>query len=211
MAEKEGKKKRKKELKAQKKAAAEAKEGEKSDKNDQQTAATPSGGGVLQWIVMAVVIAISSGSGFTLGRLFAGSRASGDPNALVQEPPKKKHKQEKTGPTAEQQEVWHYEELEPVIANPDVPGSTRYVRVVLILEMSGELDKTEGMKFLNAKKHALINWLNIYLKSLTLEELRGDKNMKRIQSRILDAFNEQLWPDSKPKIKKVLLKEFAIQ
>lgn len=204
MAEKEDRKKQKKELKAQKKP-------EKNDKNDQQTAATASGGGALQWIVMAVVIAVLSGSGFILGRLFAGPRASADPNAIVQEPPKKHHKQEETDPTAEQQEVWHYEKLEPVVANPDVPGSMRYIRAVLTLEMSGELDRIEGEKFLNAKKPVLINWLNIYLKSLTLEELRGDKNMKRIQARILDAFNEQLWPDSKPKIKNVLLKEFAIQ
>ena len=57
----------------------------------------------------------------------------------------------------------------------------------------------------------LTNWLTIYLASLSLEDIRGDRNLKRIQIQILDAFNEQLFPNQKPKIKRVLFKEFAIQ
>jgi flagellar basal body-associated protein FliL len=57
----------------------------------------------------------------------------------------------------------------------------------------------------------LKNWLTIYLSSQTIEDIGGDKNLRRIQSQILDAFNERLFPNTKPKIKEVLFKEFAVQ
>ena len=56
-----------------------------------------------------------------------------------------------------------------------------------------------------------LGWLTVYLASLHLEDIRGDNNLKRIQSQVMDAFNEKLFPDSKPKIKNVLFKEFAVQ
>jgi len=196
---------------AEKKDVKDTKKAAKSQNGDQQVPGAPSSGGPLQWIIMAVVIVGFSGSGFILGRLFAVSGAAGDPRAIVGDQPRKQDQPEKTGAPNASLKAWNYEKLEPVVANPDVPGSMRYVRIALVLEMSPELDKTEGEKFLDEKSPILINWLNIYLMSLTLEDLRGDKNMKRIQSQILDAFNEQLWPESKPKIEKVLLKEFAVQ
>jgi hypothetical protein len=41
--------------------------------------------------------------------------------------------------------------------------------------------------------------------------MRNDRDMKRIQSQILDAFNEILFPSNKRQIKKVLIREFNIQ
>jgi len=73
------------------------------------------------------------------------------------------------------------------------------------------VDEKEGTTFLNEKKPLLTNWLTVYLASLSLEDIRGDANLKSIQSQILDAFNEKLFPDSKPKIKHILFKEFAVQ
>jgi flagellar basal body-associated protein FliL len=74
------------------------------------------------------------------------------------------------------------------------------------------MDKQKYTAFLDEeKKPTLTNWLTIYLAGLTLEDIRGDKNLRRIQSQILDAFNEQLFPDAKPQIKHILFKEFAIQ
>jgi len=203
MAEKEDKKKQKKDAKDPNQAS-------KNNQNRPQADKPASSGGALQWIIMAVVIVVFSGSGLILARLFAGPGASAHPNDNMRKTPQNHHEQEKIDPAAKPQQVWHYD-LEPVVANPDVPGSIRYLRAVLTLEMSPELDETQGREFLKAKEPVLINWLNIYFKSLTLEDLRGEKNIKRIQARILDAFNEQLWPDSKPNIKHILLKEFAIQ
>ena len=108
------------------------------------------------------------------------------------------------------QKGWYYS-LEPVVANLDVPDVTRYVRATLILEISPDLDEKEGLVFLDEKKPILTNWLTVYLASLSIDDIRGESSLKRIQAQILDAFNEKLFPDSKPKIKHILFKEFAVQ
>jgi flagellar basal body-associated protein FliL len=77
--------------------------------------------------------------------------------------------------------------------------------------MSADMDVKEGTAFLDEKKPIFINWLTVYLSSLNLEDIRGDKNLRSIQSHIRDAFNEKLFPDSKSQIKQVLIKEFAVQ
>ena len=97
------------------------------------------------------------------------------------------------------------------VANLNEPSVTRYVRASLTLEMSSDMDVEKGAVFLDEKKPILINWLTVYLSSLGLEDIRGDKNLRSIQSHVRDAFNEQLFPDSKSQIKQVLIKEFPVQ
>jgi hypothetical protein len=41
--------------------------------------------------------------------------------------------------------------------------------------------------------------------------MQNDRDMKRILAQICDAFNEVLFPEQKPKIKKILIREFNIQ
>jgi len=77
--------------------------------------------------------------------------------------------------------------------------------------MSADMDVKKSTAFLDEKKPILINWLTVYLSSLGLEDIRGDKNLRSIQSQIRDAFNEKLFPDSKPQIKQVLIKGFPVQ
>jgi len=90
-------------------------------------------------------------------------------------------------------------------------GVTRYVRVALTLQISAEVDYKKGTAYLEEKNPLLKNWLTIYLASQTIEDMRGDRNLRRIQSEILDALNEKLFPDAKPRIKRILFKGFAIQ
>ena len=164
--------------------------------------------GLLPWIIMAVIIIVCAGSGFAVGRLFGGSGPdeSTEQDQLTQAEQLKADDSKK-----ESQATWYYDELEPVVANLDEPGVTRYVRVSLTLEINSDIDQKKAIAFFESKKPLLKNWLTIYLASLTLENIRGDSNLKRIQSQIRDAFNEKLFPDSKPQIKYVLFKEFAIQ
>ena len=105
---------------------------------------------------------------------------------------------------------WTFE-LEPVIANLDEPGVTRYVRMTIILEMSPAFDQEKGMTMLDEKKALLRDWLTIYLAGCTLEETRGSKNLVRIKAEIKDAFNDYLFNNSKPMVESILLKEFAVQ
>ena len=156
----------------------------------------------LPWIIIFVVVLICAGAGLSVGRLFAGSHT-----------PEADESGSKSGASAQTEgsgQVWYYD-LDPVVANLNEPSVTRYVRASLTLEMSSDMDVKKGTAFLDEKKPILVNWLNVYLSSLGLEDVRGDKNLRSIQSHIHDAFNEKLFPDSKSQIKQVLIKEFPVQ
>lgn len=189
----------------------EVQEGSQEDSKDEKTDEKTSRGGILQWIIIAVIVALCAAAGFGLGRLFAGSRTrAGEAESQQGRPTQAEDLTADDDPAIDSQKNWYYD-LEPVVANLDVPGVTRYVRASLTLEISSEIDSKKGTAFLEEKKPLLTNWLTIYLASLRLEDIRGDRNLRRIQSQILDAFNEKLFPDAKPQIKHILFKEFAIQ
>ncbi len=186
-------------------------EEQQEDTKAKSTDEKPSSSSLLPWIIMAVAIVLCAGAGLGLGRLFAGSSTSQTVEPSQQVKSTQAENLKVDGSKAGSQKTWYYE-LEPVVANLDVPGITRYVRAAITLEISAEMDKQEYTAFLDEeKKPTLTSWLTIYLASLTLEDIRGDRNLRRIQSQILDAFNEKLFPDAKPQIKHILFKEFAIQ
>ncbi len=195
----------KKEDEAQKKDEPETKADGDAEQKPKDNAAKK-GPGILTWIIMAVIVIVLGGSGFILGRLLAGSSAPAEPAKQAQAA--QAPKDDLIAKTS--QKTW-YHQLEPVVANLDVPGATRYLRAVLVLELDPMLDKKKGDALLKEKKPIMMNWLTIYLSGLTLEDATGASSLRRIQSHILDAFNEQLFPDKKPMIRKILIKEFPIQ
>ena len=185
----------------------EQKEDSKADSGDKKAS-----GGRLLWIIMAVVVIISAGAGFGLGRLFGSSKTNQADQSVEGG---SAQSQDLTAGTSnltakEPQDTWYYN-LEPVVANLNEPSVTRYVRVTLTLVMDAQVDQKKGTAFIEEKKPILTNWLTIYLASLSLEDIRGDRNLKRVQSQIVDGFNEKLFPDAKPQLKRVLFKEFAVQ
>jgi len=187
------------------------------EQGQQEDSMTESGGKKtsverLQWIIMAAVVIVGAATGFGLGRLFGSSSTiQTDQSAKGGQTQGKDIKEDTTDSSAAQsKETWYYD-LEPVVANLDSPGVTRYVRVTLTLEISFQINAKRCVALIEEKKPLLTNWLTIYLAGLTLEDIRGDKNLKRIQLEIVDALNEKLFPDAKPQIMRVLFKEFAIQ
>ena len=184
----------------------EKQEDSKAEKSDEKVSITR----FLPWIIMVVTVVVCAGAGFGFGRLFAGSGKAKTVESSQENEPAQAEYLKADDSATDSQKAWYYD-LEPVVANLDVPGVTRYVRASLTLEISPEMDAEKGTVFLKEKNPLLTNWLTIYLASLTLEDIRGDRNLKRIQSQILDAFNEKLFPDAKPQIKHILFKEFAIQ
>lgn len=166
-------------------------------------------GRFLPWVIIGVVVMSCAGAGFGLGRLFAGSDAP-EAGPKPEESSQVEDLSADNASTSDSKDVWYYD-MDPVIANLNEPGVSRYVRASFTLEMSGETDEKKGAAFLDEKKPILTDMLFVYLSGLTLKDVQGDKNLKSIQSRIRALFNERLFPDSKPQIKRVLIKEFPVQ
>ena len=169
-------------------------------------------GRFLPWIIISAVVVFCAGAGFGLGRSFAGS---GAPEAAEAGPKPDESNQAEdlaadNDSTNDSEKVWYYE-LDPVIANLNEPGVSRYVRASFTLEISAETDQEKGTAFLDEKKPILTDMLFVYLSGLSLKDIQGDKNLKSIQSRIRELLNERFFPDSKPQIKRVLIKEFPVQ
>lgn len=193
--------------------ADEKKDAEDQDQEDaeqQRTGENRARGGLLPWIIMAVVVAVCAGAGLGLGRLFASFGKTDTGESPQQVEPADILVTDADSATKGPQKTWYYD-FEPVVANLNEPGVTRYVRATLTLEISSEVDQKKGTALLQERNPVLKNWLTLYLASLALEDIRGGKKLKRIQSQVVEAFNEKLFPDGKPQVKGVLFKEFAVQ
>jgi len=112
--------------------------------------------------------------------------------------------------TPEPGKLWYFP-LEAVIVNLDEPGVSRYLRASITLELSPDWNAEEGMVFLEEKALILRDTLRTYFADLSLEEVRGRRNLDRIKRQIQDMFNEILFPDGKPYVHGIFLKEFAVQ
>ena len=165
---------------------------------------------LVTWLIVLVVVMVGTTGGFALAQLIAGPPATVDVNPENAEQSKEKTFEEILAESQEEKKVWHYS-LDPIVANLDEPGVTRYVRVTITLEMSPEMSFMHGEEFINEKKLLLRDWLTTYLAGLTLEQVRGNRNLTRIKKEIRDNYNEILFPESKPFVNRVLIKEFAVQ
>lgn len=182
-------------------------EGPQQEKSDKKTSA----GGYLQWIIIAVVAIFCAACGFGLGRLFGGPPVTAPAEARAEPTDTQVANANRQATDSQSTSNGWYYHFEPVVANLNEPGVTRYIRMALTLQISAQLDQKKGIALLEEKNPLLKSWLTIYLASQSLEDVRGNRNLQRIQSEILDAFNEKLFPDAKPKIMNVLFKEFAVQ
>jgi flagellar basal body-associated protein FliL len=190
----------------------------------QETAAPPKEAGqakapglssYLPWIIMAAVVPVFAGAGFGLGRLFA--RPKTPPPAEANEAPKPEY-QHLLNEKGDGEKTW-FHKCEPVVANLNEPGATRYVRMGFTLEISGKLASGSGgggegggagNPYLAEKQPVITNWLTIYLSSLSLADVQGEKNLNRILGDVRDGLNNKLF-GGKPLIVNVYYHENAIQ
>lgn len=165
----------------------------------------------LPWVIMIIVVGLCAGAGLGLGNILAGTakqkEESGIQTGQTNLTQNEKVNNEKTKDSGD---VWYYE-LDPVIANLNEPSVARYVSASLTLQISSNVSEKEYKDIIDEKKPILTDWLTVYLAGLSLEDTRGDNNLKTIQSQILDAFNDILFNDSKPQIKQILFRAFAVQ
>jgi flagellar basal body-associated protein FliL len=166
---------------------------------------------ILPVVIIIVIVGLCSGAGFGLGKLLAPDASNPDgTEAEAAEPKDTKVAQANVDSKDGSKKVWYYD-FEPVVANLNEPSVARYVSLTITLQIGSELAEKEGRTIIEEKIPILTDWLTVYLAGLSLEDIRGDKNLKSIQAQILDAFNEKLFPDSKPRIKHILFKNFAVQ
>lgn len=172
---------------------------------------TPSSGGgftLYTWLILGAVTLAGSTGGFALSQLVGGT-APTDLEVVDEAADQDDAINTMLAEQADQM-PW-VEEFEPVLANLDEPGVTRYVRVTITLEMSSKLDEIKGREFLGMKKMLVRDWLTTYLAGLSLEDVRGSRNLNRIKKDVLDECNKLLFPKGQPFVERIFFKEFAVQ
>lgn len=183
-------------------------EGKKAEKSEKKSLI----GRLLPIVIIIVVAGICAGAGFSLGRLLAGESPPNpaDPNSVSNVPEQTTDIQTTGNPEDGSEDVWYYD-FEPVVVNLNEPSVARYISLSITLQINSELSEKNGNDLMDKEKPILTDWLTVYLAGLGIEDIRGDKNLKSIQSQIMNAFNDKLFPDSKAHIKKVLFRNFAVQ
>ena len=167
--------------------------------------------GMVTWLILVGIVLAGATGGFALSMLLAGGGQSADVKANVEA-------MEEAEPTKEFESMiadrggkkWQYD-LETVIANLDEPGVTRYLRATITIELSNEMDERKGLPFMDSMALELRDWLTTYFAGLSLERIRGTRNLSRIKKEIRDHFNVILFPETKPFVEGIFLKDFAVQ
>jgi flagellar basal body-associated protein FliL len=162
----------------------------------------------MAWLIPALAVALCAGGGFVVGRLF-GTRGQAQNVAASEQAGEAAPSLPPLNASASGAS-WYYD-LEPIVANLNEPGVTRYVRIALTLEVGDKLAEKDGTPFLDQRKPLLKNWLTLFVANLTLEDIRGERNLRQVQTQIADTFNQGLFPSAPPCIKRVLFKELSIQ
>jgi len=167
-------------------------------------------GKIMPWLIAMLVVIVCGGAGFAVGRLFGTRGKAQVVSAAEKTEPAASAGSKESAAGANGEGSWYYD-LEPTVANLNEPGVTRYVRVALTLEVGNGLGDKEGLPLLDQKKPLMRHWLTLYLSNQTVETIRGEKNLRQVQTQIADLLNQGLFPNAKPRIVRVLFKELAIQ
>lgn len=153
-------------------------------------------------MVFGVMLVVTIGVGVG-GGMFAAKLANGGGSSATKEAPTSK-------PAHEHEEEMASVKLPAIIANLNEPKMQRYIHVVIILAITKE-NQSAVSELAAKRKEEIKNWLVTYLSNLSMEEVRGATNLNRIQRELLDLLNEQLFPNQKPRISRVLFEEFQVQ
>jgi flagellar basal body-associated protein FliL len=184
----------------------------KEEKSSEPEAPKKKGGmaGIMPWLIPVGAAILFVGLGFAVGRVFGtrgkAQNVSAAESPIPVEPPVVKDAHGAPGKAS----AWFYD-TEPVIVNLNEPGVSRYARVSLTLEVGNGMPEKEGRDFIDQKKPLLKHWLTLFMSNQTIDDIRGEKNLQRVQTRVMDMFNQGLFPDAKPRITGVYFKEWSIQ
>ena len=181
------------------------------DINDNQSESDLLGGGgetgmlgnLLKLLLPVGVIVVFAAAGYFASRLGGPAEAGGaqETESPTTQPDKASDKDDP--------DQTHYD-LDPIVINLNEPQATRYLRVIFSLAINDD-DYYAAEAEIVKKSHKINNYLLIYLSNLSLEEVRGAKNINRVRREVQDSLNDRLWPGGKPLIASVSLKEWIVQ
>ena len=176
---------------------------------DEPTLPEAGGSKLMTYLAPALALIICGAAGFTVSRLF-GTGGSAQNVAAAETPDAQAANPLPSLDEADPAATWYYD-MEPVLVNLNEPSVSRYVRIALTLEFGNGLAEKDGVPFLDQRKPLLKNWLTLFMSNRTIEDIRGETNLRRVQTQITDMFNQGLFADQKPCLKRVLFKELSIQ
>ena len=187
-------------------------EGQTADQDSKDQEAGKKKSKAVTWSIMGGIVLVFALAGFFLGKILVDTLQT-DPmiETDVADTSQNQESLKDDLNDDDKNKTWFYKDLAPVVANLDEPGATRYIRVALTLEVYEKLAVKEGTPLIEEKTPLLRDWLTKYLASLSLDDARGEKNIRRVQADVVEAFNQILFPNGQPRIARVLLQEFAIQ
>ena len=166
---------------------------------------------VMLGVLMLAVLVVGAVGGLVMAKF------SGPQTVSAATPPDTNGESGKPGLPGEPRTVvddkYAYIELEPVIVNLDEHRLMRYVRATVVLELDAtnkrQLQQVQDL--IERRRLVLKNRLTLFLAGKTPDEVRGDKALRHLERRILDDFNQELWPNKKGLIRDAMFKEFAVQ
>jgi flagellar FliL protein len=164
---------------------------------------------IMPVLVPTLTLLVCAAAGFAVSRMFGAGVVAQTASAQQASSAQTSSEPEPTT-ESDKTETWYYD-LDAVIANLNEPGVTRYVRVALTIEVGNGLAEEAGKVFFDRKKPLMKHWLTLYLSNQTVDGIRGERNLRLVQSQIAEALNQGLFPNTKPKIVRVLFKELSIQ
>jgi len=180
-------------------------------RKEQATGRRPLSGGMFLWAIVGSMLVAGSIGGFALAQLLAGSDPTPPPSTEPAPAVPTKSFDDLLAASPADTAAWPFDIKDAIIANLDEPGVTRYLRVSITLLLSPDVDPEKGQAYLEKKELLLRDSLHAYFADLSLEDVRGRRNVERIKRQVQNLFNELLFPESKPYVREVYFREFAVQ
>lgn len=151
-------------------------------------------GSKLPWILLAAVVVAGGGGGAAF--FFLKGDSGGEKSAQAAKPP------EPVKPMIQGQ-IGPLHTMDSMIVNLDEPGGNRYLKILLTLELTQELDDNSKNLIPRARDQILV-----YLSSLTVEQVQKTEVKLEMKKKVAELVNETF---GVPLVKQVYFKELVMQ
>ena len=149
----------------------------------------------LRLSVLVAIVLVGGAAGYLASRLVTAQAESPQPAEQEED---------------EDSREYEYYDFEPITVTLNTRQKDRSLRATITLALIKKEYKATA-ELLEKRKPLLKDKLITYLSGLGLDDVGDSRQLNKIRREILDAFNQELWPNAKPQIDHLLFKEFALQ